>query len=224
MKHLLRRGGLALLLFPLALVFGLGARSESLPLPPPGNYTYTVEVEGRGKVGEMKVSFEQNATGRIMRVARRIQVKMLGITVYRNTSDLSQTVKDGRLSALTRISDEDGKKSRLDVARSGDKLEVSDGKTTWTVAADLLPASPWSPQVLTPNELLDTDSGKAVPVSTEAKGTEEVTVGGKSLTGQRYSQSGTLARDLWFDGEGRLLRMILLREGNKVTTTLQRIP
>lgn len=214
-----------LFLCSLALLLLAGtARAEGLPLPPAGDYLYSIDVSGRGEVGEMKVTLEETGETVSARIHRKIQVKVLGITAYRNESTVTQTLEQGRLTSFTRETNDDGDTSSLKVALSGDKLEVSDGAKTWTVEPGLLPSSPWNPEILSRSQLLDTKTGRAVAVTTTDKGQEEVLVGGHRLQAGRYAQSGADKRDLWFDRKGRLVRMVLHREGNTVTMALKRAP
>ncbi len=214
---------LFLLMLPL-LFLAILARAEGLPQPPTGTYTYAVDVSGRGKVGTMSVILEEKGEEVSASIHRKIQVKVLGITAYRNDSRLTQTLKQGRLTALHRETNDDGDKSSLNVTLSGGKLEVSDGAKTWSVDAALLPTSPWNPEILSRAQLLDTKTGRALAVSTTDKGEEEVLVGGHRLKASRYAQSGAEKRDLWYDEKGRLVRMVLHREGNTVTMVLESAP
>ncbi len=208
---------------PLLLLAGL-ASAESLPQPPAGHYVYTVNVSGRGDVGEMTIDLKTSGEETSARIQRKIQVKVLGVTVYRNNSTLTQSSKAGRLIALNRETNDDGNKSSLTVSLKGDQLEVSDGTKSWSVEASLIPSSPWNPEILSRKKLLDTKSGKAIAVTSKAAGQEEIVAAGHRLQATRYEQRGAEVRDLWFDDKGRLVRMVLHRDGNKVTMTLRRAP
>ncbi len=205
---------------PLCLLLAEPTLADGLPQPPAGDYRYAVEVNGRGQVGDMTVKLTETSGEILAEIQRKIQVKVLGVTVYRNDSTVTQTLKRGRLTALHRETNDDGDKSALTVALVGDKLEVNDGGKTWSLDQTLLPTSPWNPAILSRAQLLDTKSGKAIAVTTEAKGQKEMVVAGHRLKATRYDQRGGIARDLWFDDKGR---MVLHREGNTVTMTLEHL-
>ncbi|MEQ8655615.1 MAG: DUF6134 family protein [Kiloniellales bacterium] len=212
-----------LLALPLLLLTGL-AKAEDLPQPPAGDYVYAIDVSGRGKVGAMTITLKRSGEETQARVHRKIQVKVLGITAYRNESTVTQTLKAGKLTALDRQTNDDGDRSSLKATLSGDRLDVSDGSKTWTVDATLLPTSPWNPDLLSRSALLDTKTGKAVDITTADKGQEELLVAGHRLKARRFEQRGGDSRDLWFDDKGRLVRMVLHREGNTVTMALESAP
>ncbi len=224
MTVLSRRWCGPLLLAVLALFLTAASDPAELPAPPDGTYSYSVSVSGRGKVGEMTVTLTQSGDEVTARIDRRIRVKVLGITAYRSESSVTQTLKEGRLTALRRDTDDDGEKTSLTVALTDDRLQVSDGSKSWTESADLLPSSTWNPAILTRRQLLDTKTGKPVEVTTEAKGKEELLVAGRRMQATRYEQRGGDPRSLWFDESGRLLREVLQREDSTVTLELQKGP
>lgn len=216
-----RRGLLAAL--PLALL-PLPATALPLPLPPLGRYVYDVEVSDRGRVGSLTIDLVR--TGELLQVVveRHIQVKVLGITAYRNESTVLQRLEGGRLVYLQRETNDDGDRSSLSIRLEGDRLVAEAGGRSWTLDPGLLSTSPWCRAVVERGRLIDTDSGQAVEVATLAKGREEVPAAGRRLSATRYAQRGGVARDLWFGDEDRLVRMVTYRDDRTVTMSLRALP
>ena len=195
-----------------------------LPQPPLGRYRYAIDVEGHGTVGSMTVNLAQ--TGEVIEAAidRKIGVRVLGITVYRDESLVTQTLTAGRLIDLKRQSHKNGDKSALSVVLDGDRLKVSVGDRSWSLDPALLPTIPWDPRILNRSQLLDTDSGRAVAVTNKEVGSEKIGLAGTELPARRFSQRGGVKRDLWFDAKGRLVQIHLARRDNAVRIRLESAP
>lgn len=194
------------------------------PTAPAGSYRYVINDEGRGDIGTMTITVGQSGGATEVAVERRIQVKVLGITVYRNSSRVEQRLDAGRLTKLSRVTDDNGDKSELQIAREGDKLVASAGGRQWDLDPALLSTSPWTKAVVTRDRLIDTNSGRAVQVTNESKGKRRVEAGGETVEAEGFAQRGDLKRDLWYDTRGRLVELVIYRDGNTVTVTLTEGP
>ncbi|GAB5467681.1 MAG: hypothetical protein Kilf2KO_07110 [Rhodospirillales bacterium] len=194
------------------------------PLPPMGTYVYSIFDEGRGQIGSLSTDLADAGDSVTATIERQIQVKVLGVTVYRNESRVVQQLKQGRLISLTREGNDNGDKTSLKIALEGGGLKVEMAGETWSLAADLLPSSPWNPAVVTNGRLIDLDSGRAIEVTNSPEGESEVEVAGAKIQARKTRQNGVLDRDLWFDATGRLAHMVLRRRGNVITMVLERAP
>ncbi|MEO1191990.1 MAG: DUF6134 family protein [Pseudomonadota bacterium] len=215
------------------LLFGLPAAclvspqsllAADLPQPPLGFYHYSMTEADRGAIGESTTELKQDGEVLEAQVERRVRVRILGITVYRYESKMTQRVQGGRLISLSRDTDDNGDEDRLRITARDGALAAERNGESWTLAGDLLPSSAWNPQVIAAKELIDIETGKAVPVDGSLVGEGEVLAAGRRSNAQRVKQGGALDRDLWFDAKGRLLRMVVRRRGATVTFALTKAP
>ncbi len=214
----------SLLLLLAALAWPGLASADDPPALPSGEYVYTITHSARGNIGTLFVELKQTGDTIEAKSSRHIQVKVLGVTVYRDTSHLVQSLKAGKLQSLNRETDENGTKSALSITLDGGALVAKADGQQWQLDADLLPTSSWNRAVLDRDKLIDTKSGKEISVTTESKGTTEIAAGGKRFEANHYSQRGGVNRELWFDDAGVFVRQQMERDDATITITLVRAP
>lgn len=112
-----------------------------------------------------------------------VDVHMAGLNIYRYRYRGHETWRDGKLAGLTSETDDDGEILSLSVHLAEDGMLVveskDDGKQgSREIPAEMLPASYWNPAVLTQDELLDTESGKTLKVTTTPTGDGRYEVSG----------------------------------------------
>jgi hypothetical protein len=108
-----------------------------------------------------------------------VNVHMAGFEIYRYRYRASETWRDGRLSALTSETDDDGEALSLSVHPADDGMLLVENKEgSRKIPADTLPTSYWNPAVLDRGELLDTESGKLLKVAVSSSGDGHYAVSG----------------------------------------------
>lgn len=174
--------------------------------PPAGRLDYAITREG-SPVGDQSVEFIHNVDGFIVRTHVEITVTFLSLTIYRFKHDAVETWNGGRLTNFVSHSDDDGKDRDVEMAAEGDRLVgIYNGKSA-DVPGDIIPASFWHPGTVSASRLLDPIKGREKQVQVADRGVEEIDFGDKTVTAQRYSVTGDIERELWYDGEGKLVQV-----------------
>ncbi len=95
-------------------------RVELAAFPQPGKLTYAVMRDGN-KIGSQVVEFQRNGDQLLVLTSVKIEVSLLGITIYRFVHRSEEEWKGGELARLTSNTDDDGDKRVVD-------LKLVDGK------------------------------------------------------------------------------------------------
>ncbi len=202
---------------------GLALAAEQPDLPP-GEYIYTINHSVRGGIGTLFIELTPKGDAVEAKISRHIQVKVLGVTVYRETTRVVQTLQNGKLLSLNRVSEVNGKKSELMIELEDGALVAEMEGQEWQLDAGLLPTSPWNKAVIERKQLIDTKTGKEISVTNEAKGTSEVEAARKRLDADHFTQHGGINRDLWYDDKGVFVQSQLHLDDAVITMTLVRGP
>jgi uncharacterized protein DUF6134 len=127
----------------------------------------------------------------------------------------SRTNDDGKALAVTAVSDGSG--SRIDVR----------GSATRRAPALVMTSNYWhAPDArLTANQfsIVDADTGALFAVRMQRLGTENVAVQGQNIPCVHCRVSGDTAADIWFDGNGRLVRQETVEQGYVTELLLVRV-
>lgn len=189
--------------------------------PPAGTVDYEIHHSKYNKIGTHSLTFLRSGKDMTVDVSVKIKVKLLFITVHSLVSDRKETWRGGRLVGYTAHTREN--KDLIDVSARADGtkfvVEGPDGKAE--ADGPVFPTNPWNPDIVKAGLMMDTKTGKLLKVSVVAAGEEAVEVAGKAVQTRKYVVSGDLARDLWFDTDGNLIRFRFVRDG--ATLTFSRI-
>lgn len=207
----------------LALVCLLAAPSASATTsltPPDGVYLYRLTHSTHGELGTHRVTLRSDEESRRVTVERKLRVRVLLVTAYREETRTEEVWQDGRMVRFSRQSDDGDAVSTMTAAVEGGSLVAEGAKGKVTLPAGTFPTNPWNPAIVEQTLLMDTSDGHAVKVTTRAAGEETLTVMGQALPATRYEMTGDEKRTLWYDAEGRLVKQVIHRDGDTVTFTL----
>lgn len=208
-----------LLALLLLLALPAGAAAASSPAgPPDGTYRYAITHSSEGPLGSHAITVTTEGEARRVTAERHIQVERLFITVYREDTTIEERWEQGRLLSYARVSDYGDKVTRLSATLRGDELAVeADGKAS-TLPGGLMSTHFWNPALVGETRLFSTEDGSLLAVSWTEAGEEEVLVGGQRVKASRYEMQGGERRTFWFDGQGRLVKMLIHRGGGETVT------
>lgn len=210
---------LRLLAAALLLLLPVPALAEG---PPDGIYSYRIVHSGEGELGSQTLAVASEGTRRVFTAERSLIVERLFIVFYRETTRIEEVWQDGLLQRYHRHSDFGDEVTSLTVERQGETLQVEGGAS---LPGDTLSTAFWHPEIIERTQLFSSEDGRLVTVATRPAGSEELVIGGRRLTAERFEMTGAETRSLWFDAEGRLLKMQLHRkDGESVTYLLTALP
>jgi hypothetical protein len=173
---------------------------------PNGPLSFTVIRDGE-TVGTHSYRFQPTADGLKVAVDTNVVVKMALIPVYRFEHHGQETWLGDKLAALSSTTNDDGTHHDLKVSASSAALEVNGDGAASRLPAVTLPASLWNRGTTTQGTLMNTLDGHAMAVTISDLGDDMVTVHGQPRHARHYAMAGDLARELWYDASGTLVRV-----------------
>lgn len=198
--------------------------ASTAELPPDGVYRYELTHSDHGDLGTHTITIASDGDERRVAVERRLKVSRVLITVFREETDTEEVWRDGRMVSYSRVTDGD-EAGGLSAREEAGVLVAEGPEGRFELPLGTFPTHPWNPAIVEETLLMDTGSGRPVRVAIEEAGEEEIVVGGRRLEARRYEMTGEQRRNLWYDDQGRLLRMDILREdGGSVRFSLSALP
>jgi len=196
-------------------------RIELAAFPQPGKLTYAVTRDGN-QIGSQVVVFQRNGDSLVVHTTVKIEVSLLGITIYRFAHTAEEEWKGGELARLTSRTDDDGDDRVID-------LELQDGKLKGTYNGQakefplgMIPASFWHPDTVNQTQLLDQVKARYRKITVKDLGTEKIKIRGQQIEAHRYSVTGQLKRELWYGPDGRLEKLQFPgKDGSEIVVILR---
>lgn len=160
------------------------------------------------RIGEHNVRFTDTDGTLRVRTDFNLSIGALFITLYELTYSSDAIWRDGVLRGLTASTNRNGDLSTVSAQENGDgQLNVSGPNGTQVATIGLYPTNHWNAGVISSSELLNTITGKTNNVTLQAVGTETVITNLGRLVATRYRYVGEIENEVWYDGEGRWVRM-----------------
>ncbi len=207
-----RAAGLALLLASLWFA-GYAEAAESKV------HTYTILMDG-SPIGQEQVRIQPEGDTVKVEVTATTRVKVLFLN-FRYDHERQELWRGGKLDQMTARTDDDGKPHTIDMSRKGDGWALTvDGKPA-TAAGNALPLTLWTPEVLTRPTLLSVIDAQPYTVTVQTLGREAVDLGTRKVEAQHHRITGGVERDVWFAGDGTLVKAQFKRSGYDVVYLLK---
>ncbi len=173
-----------------------------------GTYTNTIDVEGPTTTVTTKLN---------------IQVRVIGITVYRQTAERVEEWQGGRLVYLHGLTTTNGKPSEVDGVAKGDHFELTTAKGSEQAPAGVRVANPWSPLVLDGDTIVTPDDGTISNVQVSTPQDTLVMTANDSVAAKQYDidLAGLKKRyQVWLDNSGTPAKFDMIDDQGTVTFTL----
>jgi len=194
----------ALLLLGLAAAAPASAGAQAVP------QTLEFDIARAGDiVGHHRISFRPEGDKLVVHSDLKIEVEALTFTLYRYQQTREEVWRDGKLIALAATADDDGTPHDIKGTAAPDgALRMSSGREQWTLPPESVPASYWNESMVTEKgPLVDSLTGRITPQRVVRIGQETVRAGGRDVVATHYRLEGKRARDVWYDAEGRWVKM-----------------
>lgn len=173
-------------------------------IPPSGEIYFKAFRDGE-EIGFHKVTFEQSGERTIARTQIELSIYLAFIRVFHYTHDSTEVWESGALASLESRTFDDGSDESLKVSRSGDGLEIAGQAFQGMGPIDLRPTSYWFKDFIAQREVLNTQTGKIMPVTIRGEGTETIMINGTPVETQRYFVE-ELKLHLWYDARDQWVR------------------
>ena len=185
---------------------------------------YSVNHSKYGNVGTYTNTVDQEGGSATVTTNLNIKVKVLGISAYHQSADRIEKWNGGRLVYLHSTTNTNGKPVEVNGVAQGDHFQITTPKGTEQAPANVRVSNPWSPAVLTGNEIITPDDGMVSKMQISAPQESTVQVGGASEQVKEYTiDLPDLKKQyqVWFDNSGTPVKFDMIDGGSTVTFTLQ---
>ncbi len=174
--------------------------------PEPGALNFRVYRNGN-RLGDVAVTFEQDGEDWIVTTDIDFEVRIGPIVAYRYLHDSREVWRDGQLQS-----------SEASTLRDGDTFEVTIERTEeggFNVTGDQAPgytdevamaSSWWNAAILTQDQLIGTQYGNIIPVTTTELGRDTVIAAGARVEATHFEVSGTIDLNIWYTDEGQWVK------------------
>jgi hypothetical protein len=224
-RHTLTALSIALLATP--------ADADTAPAPTASSPVWTpkdgdeirFDVLRNGKpFGSHAVSFGIAADGTMTATTDvRLKASLGPITVFKYELDATETWKEGRLVGLTGVVDDSGKDGSVQALRDGETLQVEGTEYSGAVPLGILPSSHWNFAQTGATQLLSTEDGELIKVVVEDKGGDTVMVAGQPIDARHYLMDSDIDVDLWYDDQGRWVKLAFEARGQQIEYALTEV-
>lgn len=192
--------------------------------PKPGDEIRFNVLRKGNPFGSHTVAFESGPDNALIAKTKVGLKAGLGpITVFRYDLSASETWRAGALVAVSGQSNDDGKKNSMKATLAGNALDVQGTVFTGEAPADIIPASHWNYAQTRTDQLLSTEDGEIYKVIVTPKGRETIEAGGQSIEANRYFLDSDLDVEIWYDDEGRWVKLAFEARGQEIEYVLDQM-
>lgn len=201
--------------FAVAIAVALAAVGVSIAAPAhaaaPGSSAFDIYMNGE-RIGRHAVSVARS--GEDVRADVRIDMAgRVGPFAFTYAHRCTETWRAGALAALD-CEDKEGRRVKTLTARAeAGRLALNANGRGSTAPAGVLPSTWWRAQTISAQTLLDTRNGKVLPVRIRTIGPETVQTAAGPVAATRYQLEGSTRADLWYDREGRWVKIAFRLRG-----------
>jgi hypothetical protein len=219
--------------FKTAIVFatvltagGIAATASAITAEnaPSGSYVYQVMRQG-DVIGEQRINFEHQGDNLVVTSDAKIDVKVLGLSLYGFDQHVEETWTKGQLVNVSSTSDDDGSPKKVEMTLQGNQLTGQFNGKNRSAPLGVFPNSFWNEDSVKQTQILDTSRGKVRKVTISDKGKASLTLPYGAVSAHHYSVDGEMKRELWYDDKGVLVAgELIARDGSTIRQELLRSP
>jgi hypothetical protein len=160
------------------------------------------------KVGTHNVRFEKDGADLRVKSEFEVKIDLMFVTVFRFEYRSEGLWREKQLHSLVAHTNDNGKKHSVAAERRGDFIDLTGPSADEvSVPGSIMPTNHWNPAVLRETRVLNTLTGEIDDVRIVQKGLEPVETERGTIQAMRYSYTGDLKNDVWYDDAGRWVKM-----------------
>ncbi len=154
-------------------------------------------------IGRHKVTIVQDGNTMRVSVDVRLRVLLAGfVPVYHYDQAVREVWRDGRLISFDSKTDNNGREKFARGTPNDVGLAVTSKAGTVAMPVNIMPTGNWAHHLMNQSELLDSEDGKLLKVSTRLVGSEPVEAHGQVIQARHYIVDGDVKVELWYDESG----------------------
>jgi hypothetical protein len=201
----------------LFLIGAVAARATEAPL------VYSILRNGV-ELGLHEVQFHRDGENLNVTMHGQAVYRIGSLVFYKFETKRSETWTDDKLVAFQVWTNDDGKISDVVGVREGDEFRVTGPNGDAMVPGDAVPESFWNVAAVKANRIIDNKTGRTIPVTVTVGSVETIEACGGEMKATRYRVDKVPKdpHDLWYDENGRWVRMeTTARDMSKVEFVLR---
>ena len=188
-------------------------------------------------IGTHALAFKREGGQLIVSTSIDFAVKLLGVTAYRYSHRSREIWNGDDLQSITTLTEDDGKHYAVRARQEGNGLVVqretpgavcqrsgaSAGRQIReTLPSGILPSTTWNMNQVMQSRLLNSQTGTEERIAVARVGRETVKTVAGAVDATRYSYSGGIRMDQWFDDRGRWVKsLFVVSDGSTIEYRLQ---
>jgi len=198
----------------LALCSAFAARTAVADMPPSvidpfrlygDEIRFDVERDG-DVVGQHVVTFTRTDQGVRADSRADVDIGLLFLSAYRFRYQAREVWNDGELQSIEASTNDNGDYSRVQAVRDAAGLVIQSPQGTFE-APTIAPTSHWNAALLRGGPLLNTMTGELSQIQVFDQGLETIATRNGSLHARHYLYSGDLNGEIWYDSDGRWVKL-----------------
>jgi hypothetical protein len=167
-------------------------------------------------IGTSTIEIDRSGDDVTVSTAIVLVVNVLFFTAYHFKQTTTEHWNNGHLVNLNATTDNNGTRHKVAVRSTGDQLLLTvDGKNS-RVDNNIVPSTLWNPEFLRHSAMLDVGDGKVMRMSVTDDGVQTLDLGGKEVQAHRYDIKARYSQSVWFDSQGRLVRVRVIAPDGSV--------
>lgn len=184
-------------------------------------YTYSVRHPFYGQIGTFTDTIDRKPETMRIDGRLRIAVRLLGIVVYRQDSDITAVMRDDRLVSLQSATKKDGEHLEVRGEAQGDQFLVNATAGSFAGPANSLPSDPFVLKGTGEGTMVFTDTGEIISVQVSGGDHATVSVNGDSVSVRHFIVEGYTRREIWVDDRGIPIKFRVVDNGTPIDFVLQ---
>jgi len=202
---------IGLLIFIIILSQSRGLESKGLVSQNPfdlyqDKILFNVVRDGK-KIGSHEVTFSGDKDDFWVTTRFELEIKVFFIRVYAFKYFSKANWENGVLSEISVIIDDDGEPFSLKGRKEAGEFLIESPKKKFKTPLPLFPTNHWNANVVNESVVLNTVTGELNRVEIISRGAETLQSRYGEIKGQRYSYTGDLDNEVWYDQKGRWVGM-----------------
>ena len=159
------------------------------------------------RVGFHRVRFTEDEGTLNVRSTFNLKIDFLFFSVFQYRYLSNARWVDGHLEHIIVSVNDDGDEIQMTASRRGDSVHGVGPNGNFTTASPIFPTNHWNAAVIGQTRVLNTLTGRVNTVAITAQEVDTVPTENGSIQATRFAYSGDLDNEVWYDDEGRWVKM-----------------
>ena len=186
------------------------------------SHFYTV-MKDRQPIGVQSYTFRERGSDLQVEAKWDVKIDLAGFTVYQYQHQRVEQWKNGQIVEFKGWTKDDGTDFAVALERTKDGYDWRVNGQVRSFDGAVMPATSWNAAILEHRALISPVDKDYQQVEVASHGRERVRTGIGTILAERFSILGDVRRDVWYDAEGRLVKLSFQKHGSEVEVVLDRV-